>query len=137
MMAAARRTAFLVMPLAVLAACSQQAAPAASISNAPIVVKASDTDCKLSRTEADAGTITFEVANEGTKATEFYLYAEDNRIVGEVEDISPGVTRRLVVEVAKGGRYTTACKPGMQGEGIRGDFVVRGGSSTGSTTTPR
>ncbi len=46
--------------------------------------------------------------------------------MGEVENIGPGLTRQLIVEVPDGGKYTTACKPGMIGDGIRGDFTVTG-----------
>jgi iron uptake system component EfeO len=91
-----------------------------------IAVTASDTACEVARTSADAGTITFEVTNNGDRVTEFYLYAEGDRIMGEVENITPGLTRRLIVEVSESGKYQTACKPGMQGKGIRGDFAVEG-----------
>jgi iron uptake system component EfeO len=56
--------------------------------------------------------------------TEFYLYGEDGkRIVGEVENIGPGITRELVLKVEPG-NYITACKPGMTGDGIRAPFSV-------------
>ena len=49
-------------------------------------------------TEAPAGTLTFSVTNTGSKVTEFYLSPTDGlRIVGEVENIGPGLTRDLVV----------------------------------------
>jgi iron uptake system component EfeO len=91
-----------------------------------IAVDASDDACTVARGEADAGTITFEVTNKGSRVTEFYLYAEGDRIMGEVENITPGLTRRLIVEVAEGGDYETACKPGMQGKGIRDAFKIAG-----------
>ncbi len=91
-----------------------------------IAVKASDSACEVARTSADAGTLTFEVTNDGSRVTEFYLYAEGDRIMGEVENITPGLTRRLIVEVSDSGEYQTACKPGMQGKGIRGTFTVKG-----------
>ena len=95
-------------------------------SGGAIAVTASDDACKVARTSADAGTITFEVTNKGDRVTEFYLYAEGDRIMGEVENITPGLTRRLIVEVSESGKYQTACKPGMQGKGIRGAFTVSG-----------
>jgi iron uptake system component EfeO len=95
-------------------------------SGGAIAVSASDEACEVARTSADAGTITFEVTNKGDRVTEFYLYAEGDRIMGEVENITPGLTRRLIVEVSEGGKYQTACKPGMQGKGIRGEFTVTG-----------
>lgn len=92
-----------------------------------ITVAASDTACQVSTSSASAGNLTFEVSNKGTKVTEFYLYAEGDRIMGEVENIAPGLTRKLTVEVADAGKYQTACKPGMAGDGIRSDFTVTGG----------
>ena len=45
------------------------------------------------------------------QVTEFYLLGEDGlRIVGEVENIGPGLARDLVVRAAPG-KYFTACKP--------------------------
>ena len=40
----------------------------------------------------------FSVKNDGNQVTEFYLLAEDGlRIVGEVENVGPGLSRDLVV----------------------------------------
>jgi len=92
----------------------------------PISVKAADTACDVSATSAPAGKISFSINNSGSKTTEFYLYGVGDRIMGEVENIGPGLTRQLVVEVPDGGTYTTACKPGMVGDGIRAPFTVTG-----------
>ncbi|WP_051581437.1 iron uptake system protein EfeO [Pseudonocardia acaciae] len=91
-----------------------------------IKVTATDTSCEVSKKEAPAGHITFQVTNKGNKVTEFYLYGTGDRIMGEVENIGPALTRKLVVEVPDGGAYTTACKPGMVGDGIRAPFTVTG-----------
>ena len=89
-----------------------------------ISVTSTDDGCELSATEAPAGTLTFDVTNDGSQVTEFYLLGEDGlRIVGEVENIGPQLNRELVVNAPEGG-YVTACKPGMKGEGIRADFSV-------------
>lgn len=89
-----------------------------------IAVTSSNDACELSATTAGSGTLRFKVKNSGSKVTEFYLYGEDGkRIVGEVENIGPGLTRELVVTAAPG-KYVTACKPGMEGDGIRDDFTV-------------
>jgi iron uptake system component EfeO len=95
-------------------------------SGGAITVSATDDKCQVARTTSDAGNITFEVTNKGSRVTEFYMYAEGDRIMGEVENITPGLTRRLIVEVSESGKYQTACKPGMQGKGIRGEFTVTG-----------
>lgn len=80
--------------------------------------------CTLSATSAPSGTLTFTVTNDGSQTTEFYLLAADGlRIVAEVENIGPGLSRDLVAQVAPGS-YLTACKPGMVGDGIRAPFTV-------------
>jgi len=111
-----------------LAGCTSTAQPPAADtgSGGPITVTASDTACQVSAVEAPAGNISFSIKNSGTKVTEFYLYGTGDRIMGEVENIGPGLSRDLIVEVPDGGAYTTACKPGMVGDGIRGAFTVTG-----------
>jgi len=74
--------------------------------------------CAVSATEAPSGAVSFSIENTGDQVTEFYLLADDElRIIGEVENIGPGITRDLVVQ-AKPGDYYTVCKPGMVGAGI-------------------
>jgi len=93
-----------------------------------IEVHASDTECKVARVEAPAGVTTFAVSNRGTKVTEFYVYATGDRVMGEVENIGPGLSRELRVELPAG-TYQTACKPGMSGQGIRAAFTVTGSAA--------
>jgi len=90
-----------------------------------IAVAASDDSCDVDVAELPAGTHTFAVTNNGNRVTEFYVYAEGDRVMGEVENIAPGLTRELIVELAAGD-YQTACKPGMIGDGIRNDLTVTG-----------
>ena len=42
------------------------------------------------------------MTNGGSKVTEFYVYAEGDRVMGEVENIAPGLTRELLVELPAG-----------------------------------
>jgi len=111
-----------VFALPLLAGCTDNRPTGASDATASVnprilTVQATDSECKLSSTSAPSGTLTFAVTNGGAKVTEFYLYGEDGkRIVGEVENIGPGITRELVMKV-KPGSYITACKPGMAGDG--------------------
>ena len=109
----------LAVSLLLATACTDNAAGSRTLT-----VNASDTECQDSSVEAPSGTLTFRVTNDGSLVNEFYLLGEDGlRIVAEVENIGPGLTRDLVLS-APAGRYFTACKPGMVGEGIRGDFTV-------------
>jgi iron uptake system component EfeO len=108
----------------VLSACTDNAKTTAA-TDGPIQVSSTANECKVSTTSASSGNLTFAVKNEGTEVTEFYLLDEDGlRIIGEVENIGPGISRNLVV-TAPAGKYTTACKPGMQGDGIRASFEVK------------
>lgn len=123
-----RRTLVLLAAVAapLLAACTQSAEPAAEGNPRSITVSASDDDCEASAAEAPAGRLTFTVTNTGSQVNEFYLLGDDGaRIVGEVENIGPGVARPLVVTLPAG-RYETACKPGMTGDGLRAGFTVTG-----------
>ena len=94
-----------------------------------IPVAASDDACEVDATELEAGTHEFEVTNSGSKVTEFYVYAEGDRVMAEVENIAPGLSRELLVELPAG-EYETACKPGMIGDGIRNALTVTGEAAT-------
>ncbi|MDI1289544.1 MAG: cupredoxin domain-containing protein, partial [bacterium] len=89
-----------------------------------IAVSSSDDKCDVGVTEAPAGVVQFKVENTGSQVTEFYLLAADGlQVIGEVENIGPGLTRDLVVQAAPGA-YQVACKPGMVGDGLRSTFTV-------------
>ncbi|MBW0102159.1 iron uptake system protein EfeO [Pseudonocardia sp. KRD291] len=111
---------------AVLAGCTSTAPADNAGGGGPIAVNATDTACAVATTSAPAGKISFDITNGGSKVTEFYLYGEGDRIMGEVENIGAGLSRNLIVEVPDGGTYTTACKPGMVGDGVRAPFTVTG-----------
>jgi iron uptake system component EfeO len=93
---------------------------------ATVTVEATDSACTVSPTTAKAGTVEFQVSNTGSQVNEFYVYAKDGRVLGEVENITPGLSRSLKVDLSQPGTYETACKPGMKGDGIRADFTVAG-----------
>ncbi len=126
----AARAALALFVLPLLAGC---------VSNAPAVggagvveVDSNATACRVSPDTAPSGPLTFKVRNSGDEVTEFYLLGEDGlRVVGEVENIGPGLTRDLLVQVPPGA-YFAACKPGMAGDGIRSAFTVTdSGASVG------
>ena len=101
---------------------SQGSAPAGT----QVSVTATDTTCELSATEGSTGATTFAVTNNGTKATELYVYTKDGSVLAEVENVSPGLKRDLIVDLTEPGTYKLACKPGGVGDGIRADFTVKG-----------
>ena len=107
-----------------LAACVPNNPTSESGTNA-LTVTSSATDCAVSASEAPSGSVSFTVSNTTDEVTEFYVLAEDSlRIVGEVENIGPGIERDLVIQ-ARPGTYYTVCKPGMIGDGIgKAEFTV-------------
>ncbi|UZN04422.1 iron uptake system protein EfeO [Cellulomonas sp. S1-8] len=125
--------AMLGLPL--LAACVANDATAGESGAAgAITVESSADACTTSTSTAPSGTLTFTVTNTGDDVTEFYLLGEDGlRVVSEVENIGPGLSRDLVVQ-ARPGAYFTACKPGMVGEGLQAAFTVTdSGTEVGPT----
>ncbi|WP_244932168.1 iron uptake system protein EfeO [Nocardioides sp. W7] len=116
----------LLVAIPALAACAENTDGASGDPDDPrsLTVASSAEACELSATEAPAGTLTFDVTNTGDQVTEFYLLGDDGlRIVAEVENVGPNISRKLTVN-APAGEYVTACKPGMTGDGIRDAFTV-------------
>ncbi|RZU52196.1 iron uptake system component EfeO [Krasilnikovia cinnamomea] len=111
-----------------LAACTSDKTDGAAAAGGPIAVTATDSACELARTTLDAGTAVFKVTNSGAKVTEFYVYADGDRVMGEVENITPGLSRELRVELPAGA-YQASCKPGMVGQGIRTALTVSGSAA--------
>ena len=130
------RPALMATALLGLTACSQSGAQGTASGTAgaagTIHVTQTDDACTVSATTVSAGTITFQVKNSGSKVNEFYVYGAGDRIVAEVENITPGLSRELKVEISEPGTFQTACKPGMVGDGIRADFTVTGTASAAS-----
>ena len=124
-----------VLGAPLLAGCTENPSQASDQADrGPITVRATDTTCDVAPQSAPSGRLQFIVTNGGSKVNEFYLLAEDGRVVGEVENIGPGLSRDLVL-TAGPGQYVTACKPGMIGDGIRNAFTVEdSGANAGSTT---
>ena len=108
----------------VASACTDNKKESSAGGSGALTVSSTNDECEVSAEEAPSGNLQFAVTNDGSQVTEFYLLAEDGlRIIGEIENIGPGLTRPLVVTAAPG-KYVTACKPGMVGDGIRGSFTV-------------
>ena len=128
---ARRRTPAVLTSLAAaltLAACGGSSGSGAADGGEPadeIAVAAADDSCDVAAAELPAGTHRFTVTNAGSKVTEFYVYAEGDRVMAEVENIAPGVARELLVELPAGD-YETVCKPGMVGDGLRNALTVSG-----------
>lgn len=123
-----------VLPLALLAACGSSSSSGSA--SGGIAVKATDSTCAPSTSTGTAGTSKFTIRNAGSKVTELYVYAPGDRVVAEVEQVGPGISRDLTVELQPGS-YELACKPGGSGDGIRAPFTVTGGVAPAASTDPR
>jgi iron uptake system component EfeO len=111
-----------------LAGCGSDDSAGTAAAGEPITVKATDTLCEIGKSTLAAGTSIFSITNSGTKVNEFYVYGAGDRVMGEVENIAPGLSRELHVELPAGS-YEVACKPGMVGRGIRNPIIVSGSAS--------
>jgi uncharacterized cupredoxin-like copper-binding protein len=96
-----------------------------SSSSDTIAVTSTKTTCVPARTRLDAGKLTFEVTNKGRQTTELYVFGEGDKVIDEVENVGPGTSRTLTVDLAAGD-YQLGCKPGQKGNGIRADITVVG-----------
>jgi uncharacterized cupredoxin-like copper-binding protein len=120
----------LLVVAAGLAACSSTDTKGA------IDVTATNSACKVARTDLPAGKSTFSVQNDGDDVTEVYVYGKGDEVKGEVENIGPGTSRDLAVDLVAG-KYEVACKPGMKGDGIRTAITVTGSGGTKAATPTR
>ncbi|MBA2560450.1 MAG: cupredoxin domain-containing protein [Propionibacteriales bacterium] len=108
-----------------LGACSKD--PATSTAQT-YTVKAGDKSCDVEQTTFAPGPITFSVDNTASDVTEVYVYGKSGdsftEVIEEAEDIGPGTSRDLTVDL-DAGSYRLTCKPGMVGSGISVPIVVR------------
>jgi iron uptake system component EfeO len=113
-----KKLGFLTLPLLLLPACGGDSA-----SGPAVTVKGTDTTCEPATTTFAPGSVKFELSNEGTKASELYVYGPGDKIVAEVENVGPGTKRSLTAKLTTG-TYELACKPGQTGAGIRAKITV-------------
>ncbi|WKK62015.1 iron uptake system protein EfeO [Corynebacterium sp. P3-F1] len=92
-----------------------------------IEVQAKEDACQVATDSVESGTSTFSITNEGERVTEFYVLADDGlRVIAERENIAPGSTAELTVQLEPG-NYFTACKPGLRGANVgQSEFTVTG-----------
>ena len=95
----------------------------ASLAAGTIQVTAKEYAFTPSALTAKAGPVSFRVTKAGAETHEFEIFKGD-QVVDEVEDIVPGISRDLTVNLAAGD-YTFACKlNGHDGLGMKGTITV-------------
>ncbi len=101
--------------------------PAAAFGKGQTVkVRLTDAGCPK-QVQAKAGPITFKVTNDGASNVSEFEVVNGGRILGEVENIAPGLTRSFTVTL-KAGSYTTQCPGGDVRDEAK--LVVRGASAS-------
>ncbi|HVV36316.1 MAG TPA: cupredoxin domain-containing protein [Acidimicrobiales bacterium] len=97
-----------------------------------VAVTGTDKACTAADTTLNAGTIRFQMTNKAKLTNELYVLGDKDRVIKEVENVLPGGTADLDVDL-KAGTYTLNCKPGQTGDGFRQKFTVKGaGGTTGA-----
>ncbi len=121
-----------------LAGCSgdsSTAAPTSSTgaSQVAITLTGGDTDaCGLDFDSVPAGPITFTVTNESSTAITEVELQSDNRILGEKENLAPGLSPVSFTVTLDGGSYEIYC-PGAETETVAFTVTGTAASSTGGT----
>jgi iron uptake system component EfeO len=123
-------------PLLLLTACgggSEAASGGASGAPGTVKITLTDDGCTAEPTSVTAGARTFEVVNEGASSvTEGELVNSGGRIVGERENLTPGLTGTFSLTL-DAGDYTVQC-PNAATESSK--FTVTGAASASGTADP-
>jgi uncharacterized cupredoxin-like copper-binding protein len=135
---ALRKLALMAVPLALVAAAC------GSGEEADVTVTMHDDGIELSTSSADAGDLTFEGVNEGSRTHEFEVFIvpegvdannlpmdgdvatadETLEVVDEIEDIAPGTSASLSLNLEPG-TYAVICNlPGHYANGMHTTFAV-------------
>jgi iron uptake system component EfeO len=88
-----------------------------------VSVSLTDAGCSPAELSLDSGPTTFEVKNDGADAVSEFEILDGDRILGEVENIAPGLSGKFSLTLAPG-EYTTYCPGGDSDE--RGTLTVSG-----------
>jgi iron uptake system component EfeO len=93
--------------------------------DATFAVTISDAGCSPDPIEVMAGTVTFDVTNDGSASvTEFEVLDADDHVVGEIENVVPGTEKSFSVRLEPGA-YVSYCPNGTDVE--RGTINVTAG----------
>jgi iron uptake system component EfeO len=91
-----------------------------------------DGGCDPAQLELPAGATTFEVKNDGADAVTEMELVRDGRIVGEVENLTPGLSGSFSVTLSPGA-YETSCPNGNTA--AKGRLAVTGDASSTTAAT--
>jgi len=101
-----------------------------------VAITGTDDACEIGDTTIEAGKVGFEFSNTSSKVNELYVLKANGDTLGEVENVTTGTTRTLVVDLVAG-EYLVRCKPGQSGDGIESPFTVVGEGGTAAPDADR
>jgi iron uptake system component EfeO len=130
-----RRTAILAAAAALtmaVSACGSSSKTAAPTDAKRVEVKLTKAGCDPAKLELPAGPTTFNVTNENADAVTEFEVLNGTSIVGEKENLTPGLSGSFTITLKSGGKYSTACPGGTTA--AKGEIVVAGGTT--ETTAP-
>lgn len=118
----------LVATAVLLTGCSGPAQPAPPATE--VKISLSDSGCEPKPASVPAGPVTFSITNSGSRfVTEVELLRE-NKILGEKESLTPGMSGSFSLRLDDGGTYLIHCAGGATNSW---PFTVTGGSSQPDT----
>lgn len=118
----------LVSTAVLMAGCSEPVQPAPSATEVKIAL--SDSGCAPQPASVPAGPVTFTIANSGSRFVTEVELLRDNRILGEKENLTPGMSGSFSLRLDDGGAYRIHCAGGATNSW---PFTVTGGSSQPGT----
>ncbi len=120
-----------------LALCSIVTVSACTTESANAIdVTGTNDSCASAQTDLAAGKVTFDFNNTASEVSELYVLRLDGSVVGEVENVTTGTSRKLTVSLVAG-EYDLVCKPGQQGDGFSTRIAVTGEGGTVSESADR
>ncbi|HZE02577.1 MAG TPA: iron uptake system protein EfeO [Pseudonocardiaceae bacterium] len=118
----------LVSTAVLMAGCSEPVQPVPSVTEVKIAL--SDSGCAPQPASVPAGPVTFTIANSGSRFVTEVELLRDNRILGEKENLTPGMSGSFSLRLDDGGAYRIHCAGGATNSW---PFTVTGGSSQPGT----
>jgi iron uptake system component EfeO len=121
----------------VLASCGSDAKKATGDADAvrTIEVTLTDNGCEPASMSAVAGPTTFHVTNDGAAGVTEFEVLSGNKILGEVENVTPGIDRKFSLTLAEGS-YVTYCPGGKKEKGTL-EVAKSGTGATGDVAAQK
>lgn len=122
----------LALPAAALAGCGNDSGTDASGKARSVAVRLTPDGCAATPASVPAGPVTFRVSNDGADAVTELELLSGNRILGEKENLAPGLSGSFTLNL-KAGSYALSC-PGAKKD--RTGFTVTRAGTSGQAGAP-